>query len=130
MTTTRKPATPSSPDVPATEEWTDLDPAQLEAAVADLTESFRPRYMIVERSLAALFPDGQRIIVPLDLPPDKLKTVMEGGLDEFEAMERIIGLFDQHTQDVLHQQGLVPLSQFIAKYFDVIGKISGVNQGK
>jgi hypothetical protein len=112
----------------------DFDREQDEdAELRRIADQVKPRFLLVERSLAALFPDGQRIKAALDIP---YETVMEaiGAGDSQSQTEQLEAVFKLIHNDaalrVLKSQPFVAFQTFAVKFFDLWGKLAGYATGE
>lgn len=91
----------------------------------------KPKFMIIEQSLAARFPDGLIVKVTLDVP---FSTFQEMSADDKSPTEQIALLLDVLGQDkdreALEKQGTTAVMAFAERYFRAWAKVVGVEQGE
>jgi len=103
-------------------------PQDEDAALQAAAKQLRPKFMIVERSLAAQFPDETRVKVSFDVPYDKFQDVMAGidGGDSVAQMDALLTLMGQRQAAVIRAKGFVAAMTFTSKFFECWQKLVGV----
>ncbi|MDR1214455.1 MAG: hypothetical protein LBK54_10300 [Propionibacteriaceae bacterium] len=112
----------------------DFDREQDEdAELHRIADQVKPRFLLVERSLAALFPDGQRVKAALDIPYETVMEAIEASdsQSQTEQLEAVFKLIHDDTAlRVLKSQSFVAFQMFAAKFFDLWGKLAGYAMGE
>ena len=101
------------------------------ALLKSIGDELKPKFMIIEQSLAARFPDGLIVKVTLDVP---FSTFQEMSADDKSPTEQIALLLDVLGQDkdreALERQGTTAVMAFADRYFRAWAKVVGVEQGE
>lgn len=101
------------------------------ALLKSIGDELKPKFMIIEQSLAARFPDGLIVKVTLDVP---FSTFQEMSADDKSPTEQIALLLDVLGQDkdreALERQGTTAVMAFAERYFRAWAKVVGVEQGE
>lgn len=136
-TTTRRPASKTSPAEASVAEidLADIDfdswsAEQEEAAIEQLREDLKPKFILVEKSLAAKFPSGFILKTSLDVPYEKLNDIVKSG-DTGDQMEAVLGFLGQAEEiPVLKRQGIIAVIAFAERYFEMWQKVAGTSLGE
>lgn len=101
------------------------------ALLKSIGDELKPKFMIIEQSLAARFPDGLIVKVTLDVP---FSTFQEMSADDKSPTEQIALLLDVLGQDKdreeLQKRGTTAVMAFADRYFRAWAKVVGVEQGE
>lgn len=136
-TTTRRPAAKTAPALVVDEiDLADLDfdnwsEEDEQAALVRLQEELKPKFLIVEKSVAAKFPSGFIIKTSVDIQYDKLTEITAAGEqadDQIMAVLEFLGQGDEVAE--LQRQGIVSVMAFAQKYFEVWQKVAGAPMGE
>jgi len=103
-------------------------PYDEDIAIEQAKQQLRPRFMIIERSLAAQFPDLSRVKVSFEIPYEKFITAMDG-LDDGDSigqMDALLTLMGPRQADQIRSKGFVAAMAFTVKFFECWQKLVGV----
>jgi hypothetical protein len=108
-------------------------PQDEDTEIRRIASEVKPKFLLVERSLAALFPDGQRVKVSLDIAYETVMAAIRDadGSSQAEQLEAVFQLIrDDRTLRVLRSQSFIASQAFAAKFFDLWGRLAGVAMGE
>ncbi|PPG29644.1 hypothetical protein [Pseudoclavibacter sp. RFBB5] len=135
-TATRRPAAKAAPEPVAEIELTDLDfdnwtEEAEEEAVERLRSELKPKFLLVEKSLAAKFPSGFILKTSLDVPYSKLTEIMEAGEGSDDQMMAVLEFLGQKDEvPILQEQGVIAVMAFAGRYFELWQKVAGTSLGE
>lgn len=124
-TATKKPAV-------ETEEY-DFDswtPEKEAAELERLASETQIKYILVEQSFVARFPDGETFKLPLALGLSVVEELEQFDGDDIAQLRHVLASFFPAEVDRLLKQDLLPVADFAQKYFQVFSKIAGARLGE
>ena len=107
------------------------DETREEAAIHAAAEAADVKTIIVERTFAGRFPDGQVIRVPLDISVadlDAITAEADNPVDQVKHLFERIG--DEQAAEALTKQGLTSAVIFAQRFFEAFQKVAQVALGK
>ena len=99
--------------------------------LAQIAEDLKPKFMIIEQSLAARFPDGFIVKVSLDVPFSTFQEMSEGDKAPADQIVTLLDVLGQGSDRAeLQKRGTAAVMAFADRYFRAWAKVVGVTQGE
>lgn len=116
----------------------ELTEEEEQEAIIKAARILAPKYIVVENQLAVKFPDGEKLLIELDIPYYKLEEIMSSRdsatgeeLDapkQFEMILNYLGLGEQ--MEKIKSKGSLAITSLAEKYFQTYTRIQRASMGK
>lgn len=109
----------------------DQSPEEQEAEIAKIADNQSVKYLVVEGSFVAKFPDGKILKVPVKLSVEQLDGIDDASKGQIEQAKALIGMFGtERDQKYLAGQSVFSTVDFIEKYMKVFARVQGLAMGE